>query len=43
MAKFHLNRATREDAIWLRDTLDRESSKFGTRVTLNEDGTLTVL
>jgi len=43
MAKFRLNRATREDAIWLRDTLDRESSKFGTRVTLNEDGTLTVL
>jgi poly-gamma-glutamate synthesis protein (capsule biosynthesis protein) len=43
MGKFRLNRAAREDAIWLRDTLDRESSKFGTRVTLNEDGTLTVL
>jgi poly-gamma-glutamate capsule biosynthesis protein CapA/YwtB (metallophosphatase superfamily) len=43
MGKFRLNRATREDAIWLRDTLDRESSKFGTEVTLNEDGTLTVL
>ena len=43
MGKFRLNRATREDAVWLRDTLDRESSKFGTRVTLNEDGTLTVL
>ena len=43
MGKFRLNRAAREDAIWLRDTLDRESSKFGTQVTLNEDGTLTVL
>jgi poly-gamma-glutamate capsule biosynthesis protein CapA/YwtB (metallophosphatase superfamily) len=43
MSKFRLNRATREDAVWLRDTLDRESSKFGTRVTLNEDGTLTAL
>ena len=43
MTKFRLNRATREDAVWLRDTLDRESSKFGTRVTLNEDSTLTVL
>ena len=43
MGKFRLNRAAREDAIWLRDTLDRESSKFGTRVALDEDGTLTVL
>jgi poly-gamma-glutamate capsule biosynthesis protein CapA/YwtB (metallophosphatase superfamily) len=43
MAKFRLNRVAREDAIWLRNTLDRESSKFGTRVTLNEDGPLTVL
>jgi poly-gamma-glutamate capsule biosynthesis protein CapA/YwtB (metallophosphatase superfamily) len=43
MGKFRLNRAAREDVIWLRDTLDRESSKFGTRVTLDEDGTLTVL
>jgi poly-gamma-glutamate synthesis protein (capsule biosynthesis protein) len=43
LGKFRLNRATREDAIWLRDTLNRESSKFGTQVTLNEDGTLTVL
>jgi poly-gamma-glutamate capsule biosynthesis protein CapA/YwtB (metallophosphatase superfamily) len=43
MSKFRLNRAAGEDAVWLRDTLDRESAKFGTRVTLNEDGTLTVL
>jgi len=41
--KLRLNRATREDAIWLRDTLNRESAKFGTQVTLNEDGTLMVL
>jgi poly-gamma-glutamate synthesis protein (capsule biosynthesis protein) len=43
MGKLRLNRATGEDAIWLRDTLDRESRKFGTQVTLNEDGTLTAL
>jgi poly-gamma-glutamate capsule biosynthesis protein CapA/YwtB (metallophosphatase superfamily) len=43
LGKFRLNRAAREDAIWLRDTLDRESAKFGTQVTLDEDGTLTVL
>jgi len=41
--KLRLNRATREDAIWLRDTLNRESAKFGTQVILNEGGTLTVL
>jgi poly-gamma-glutamate capsule biosynthesis protein CapA/YwtB (metallophosphatase superfamily) len=41
--KLRLNRATREDAIWLRDTLNRESAKFDTQVTLNEDGTLMVL
>jgi poly-gamma-glutamate synthesis protein (capsule biosynthesis protein) len=43
VSKFRLNHAMREDAVWLRDTLDRESAKFGTRVTLNEDGILTVL
>jgi poly-gamma-glutamate capsule biosynthesis protein CapA/YwtB (metallophosphatase superfamily) len=41
--KFRLNRASHEDEIWLRNTLDRESARFGTQVTLNEDGTLTVL
>lgn len=38
--KFRLNRASREDVVWLRDTLDRESVKFGTRIELDEDNTL---
>jgi poly-gamma-glutamate capsule biosynthesis protein CapA/YwtB (metallophosphatase superfamily) len=41
--KFRLNRASRQDAAWLRDILVRESGDFGTRVVLNEDNTLTVL
>jgi len=41
--KFRLNRASGQDAAWLRDTLDRESATFGTRIALNEDNTLTVL
>jgi poly-gamma-glutamate synthesis protein (capsule biosynthesis protein) len=40
--RFKVNRATRADALWLRDTLDREGKKFGTRVELNEDCTLTL-
>lgn len=35
--QFRVNRATREDATWLRDTLDRESRKFGVRVDLDGD------
>jgi poly-gamma-glutamate synthesis protein (capsule biosynthesis protein) len=31
---FRLNRASRADAEWLRDTIDRESRKFGVRVEL---------
>lgn len=37
---FRLNRASPADARWLRDVLSREGKKFGTRVDLNEDGTL---
>jgi poly-gamma-glutamate capsule biosynthesis protein CapA/YwtB (metallophosphatase superfamily) len=35
-----LNCATREEALWLRNTLDREGKKLGTRVELTEDGRL---
>ncbi len=34
---FRANRASREDASWLRDTINRESRMFGFRVELNED------
>lgn len=40
MRKFRLNRASRADAEWLRDTLNREGKRFGTRAELAEDGTL---
>jgi poly-gamma-glutamate capsule biosynthesis protein CapA/YwtB (metallophosphatase superfamily) len=38
--RFRLNRATDEDAGWLRDTLDRECHPLGSRVDLTEEGTL---
>jgi poly-gamma-glutamate capsule biosynthesis protein CapA/YwtB (metallophosphatase superfamily) len=37
---FRLNRAVREDTLWLREMLDRESSRFGARVESDEDGSL---
>ena len=40
--RFRLNRASRADALWLRDTLTREGKRFGTRVELNRDNTLTL-
>jgi poly-gamma-glutamate synthesis protein (capsule biosynthesis protein) len=39
---FRVNRASRVDAVWLRDILNREGKKFGTRVELNKDHTLTL-
>jgi len=42
LRRFRLNSASRQDALWLRDTLDRESAKLGARVLLNEDGALAV-
>jgi poly-gamma-glutamate synthesis protein (capsule biosynthesis protein) len=39
--RFRLNRASRDDAAWLRDVLDRESRAFGVRVRQGEDGMLT--
>jgi poly-gamma-glutamate synthesis protein (capsule biosynthesis protein) len=40
--KFRLNRASEEDAAWLRGSLSRESARFGVRVELSEDHTLSV-
>jgi poly-gamma-glutamate synthesis protein (capsule biosynthesis protein) len=37
---FRLNRPSREDAKWLRDTLNREGRRIGTRVDLTEDTVL---
>jgi poly-gamma-glutamate synthesis protein (capsule biosynthesis protein) len=37
-----VNRASREDALWLKNTLDRECKKLETRVELNMDNTLTL-
>jgi poly-gamma-glutamate synthesis protein (capsule biosynthesis protein) len=41
--KFRLNLASRQDSRWLRDVLDREGSRLGTRVALNEDQTLSLI
>ena len=40
---FRLNRASPADAAWLRDTLNREGKKFGTRVHLETDNALTLV
>ena len=40
--RFRVNRASRTDAFWLRDTLNREGEKFGTRVELDSEGILTL-
>jgi poly-gamma-glutamate synthesis protein (capsule biosynthesis protein) len=37
---FRLNRASRADAAWLRDTINRESRRFDCRVELREDDRL---
>lgn len=42
LRRFRLCRAAAEDAAWLHGTLDRHSAPFGTRLTLEADGTLTV-
>jgi poly-gamma-glutamate synthesis protein (capsule biosynthesis protein) len=38
--RFRLNRASNDDASWLRDTLDRECGKLGTRVESTADDRL---
>lgn len=40
MARFRLNRASRDEAAWLRDTLSRQSAAFGVSLDLLEDDTL---
>ena len=40
MRKFRVNRASRVDAEWLGQTLNREGKAFGTRVVLKEDAVL---
>ena len=39
---FRANQASRRDALWLRDVLNREGKKFRTRVEMNQDNTLTL-
>jgi poly-gamma-glutamate synthesis protein (capsule biosynthesis protein) len=38
---FKVNRTTRDDAVWLTHLLNREGKKFGTRVRLSDDNSLT--
>jgi poly-gamma-glutamate synthesis protein (capsule biosynthesis protein) len=40
--RFRVNRASRSDALWLRDVLNREGREFRTRVELNKDFFLTL-
>jgi poly-gamma-glutamate synthesis protein (capsule biosynthesis protein) len=42
MRRFQLRRASQDDARWLQQTLNRESSRFGVGVSLASDGTLTL-
>jgi poly-gamma-glutamate synthesis protein (capsule biosynthesis protein) len=35
--RFRVNRASREDALWIKETLIREGKRFGTRVEFDED------
>jgi poly-gamma-glutamate synthesis protein (capsule biosynthesis protein) len=39
---FKANRSSRADALWLRDVINREGKKFGTRAEINQDNTLTL-
>ncbi|MBM2829983.1 MAG: putative enzyme of poly-gamma-glutamate biosynthesis (capsule formation) [Gammaproteobacteria bacterium] len=38
--RFRLNHTPRENALWIRDTLNKASERFGTRFELKEDNTL---
>jgi poly-gamma-glutamate capsule biosynthesis protein CapA/YwtB (metallophosphatase superfamily) len=42
ICRFRLQRASREETAWLRDTLDRESAGFATRVAMSDDDTLVI-
>ncbi len=41
--RFRVNRAGRDDALWLRDMLNREGRRFNTRAEMGEDGRLTLV
>jgi poly-gamma-glutamate synthesis protein (capsule biosynthesis protein) len=40
--RFRVIRASRDDALWLKDTLNREGAKFGVKMTFNNDNRLTL-
>ena len=40
MGRFRVNRASEPDALWLRNTLNREGARFGTGVEAGVDNTL---
>ena len=40
--RFQLHRTSQEDAAWLCGILDRESARFGTHVSLNDDNSLAI-
>jgi len=40
--RFRMNRASRADALWLRDVLNAEGKQLGTRVGIGQDNTLTL-
>jgi poly-gamma-glutamate synthesis protein (capsule biosynthesis protein) len=40
--RFQVRRASKQDAEWLRDTLNREGEALGTRLELNKDATLSL-
>ncbi len=42
MKRFSIQMATRKDALWLKDTLNREGKKLGTRVEINNKNRLTL-
>jgi len=37
---FKVNKARGEDALWLKNMLNREGKKFGTQVELNKDNSM---
>ena len=39
---FRVNQVSEKDAVWLRETLNREGKKFGSRVVLNNNNKLTL-
>jgi hypothetical protein len=40
LRNFHLSRASRQDARWLQNTLERESARYGAHLRLDENNCL---